>query len=752
MHILIAFVHLLLTSAKFLPGGIEDPALTGRETDTSYPLQEQVENSPLLAVADTVETTRNTLINISILENDDYDAASPVSIILMSEPSGKVERKDDGTLDYLPPPDFVGSDRFTYRIRQGEETSNTAAVVVIVKTGTAPNFNPDAKDDTATTLRGVAVTIEVLENDSDPDRDEICIAEIAPASHGTVELAPNARAVIYTPDSEFCGIDSFTYSISDGRGGIDFAVVTVEVKGCVQENQDPVVFPDFIDTNEDTPVEIEVLANDTDPDGDTLSVVQVTAPAMGKAEIKPGGVIRYTPDLNCHGSDSFEYIVSDSRDGTDTAAVVVTILPVNDKPVASDDEVFIRGVETVEIHVLENDSDVDGDVLRVSKTEKPKHGRTAIVANERIAYTPEPDFHGVVQFSYTVSDVEGATDKAVVTVHIEYSNALPVARNDTIQTLEDTPVTIDVLCNDEDDESELTLVIINAPLHGTAAIDDRNTGTKADDVVTYTPNRNYNGMDCFTYEIRDSYGEVACADVIISITSVNDPPEPPSISSPGDGVEVAIGGDSNTTPHDPDTPFTVKWEPAVDPEDDSLTYVWQLSSTKEFDPDSVILEVHADASDGLATDMGTVASALTAFGMESLQSRRFFHRVTASDGEHVVSSASSEIVLFRGTITETERAEVIPDKFTLYGCHPNPFNVSCTLRFDVPEDGDVKVEVFDLTGRLVAVIPQMHISAGTGHRFFIDAARWHSGLYVYRLIHTNRHGTSTATGFMTVIK
>ena len=125
-------------------------------------------------------------------------------------------------------------------------------------------------------------------------------------------------------------------------------------------NDPPVAVDDAISTNEDTAVTISVLANDTDADGDTLTVASVTQGSHG-AVVNNGSNVRYTPSANFHGSDSFTYTISDGHGGTDTATVIVTIGSVNDPPVAVDDAISTNEDTAVTISVLANDTDADGD-------------------------------------------------------------------------------------------------------------------------------------------------------------------------------------------------------------------------------------------------------------------------------------------------------------------------------------------------------------------------------------------------------
>lgn len=167
-------------------------------------------------------------------------------------------------------------------------------------------------------------------------------------------------------------------------------------------NQAPVAQNDTATTNEDTPVTIAVLANDTDADGDTLSVASVTNATKGTVAVSGTGVV-YTPNANANGSDTFTYVASDGT-LTATGTVTVTITPVNDPPVAISDTVTVTKDTAKLITVLSNDTDVDGDALTVASVSLPAHGTAVITDGTKVTYTPTTGYVGTDAFTYVVTD------------------------------------------------------------------------------------------------------------------------------------------------------------------------------------------------------------------------------------------------------------------------------------------------------------------------------------------------------------
>ena len=305
-------------------------------------------------------------------------------------------------------------------------------------------------------------------------------------------------------------------------GVYSFALVDVP-------NSNPVATDDTATTDEDVAATIDVLSNDTDVDGDTLSITSVTQPVNGVVA-NNGTDVTYTPDANFNGTDSFNYIVSDGNGGSDTATVTVTVNPVNDDPAATDDTAVTNEDMSVLVDVLANDTDIDGDSLSIASVTQPANG--LLVNNGMdVTYTPNPNFNGTDTLNYTVSDGNGGTSTATVNITINPVNDNPVANDDTAAADEDVSISINVLSNDTDvDGDQLVVENVTQPANGTV------TNNGAD--VTYTPNANFNGTDTFTYTVSDGNGGVDTAMVSVTINPVNDSP---TLDIRTDPVEVNEG-------------------------------------------------------------------------------------------------------------------------------------------------------------------------------------------------------------------
>lgn len=513
------------------------------------------EGTPPLARSDAYSTMEDTPLPVDaasgILLND-LTFAGPLTASLVSTTSnGTLELDADGSFLYTPNENFTGDDTFTYRVSDGERTSEPAVVTITVNPVADP---PIAVDDSATTDENTPVTIAVTSNDSDPFGAVLTILSTTQPSNGAAVIS--GTSVVYTPAPGFTGVDTFTYTVQ-GTEGTATATVTVTV---VDVNEPPVAVNDAYTTAEDTPLTIAapgVMVNDSDPDaGDTFTASLVTGPSNGTVTQNADGSLVYTPAANFSGTDTYTYRVRDAG-GLDSnvATVTITITPVPDPPVAVDDSYVVAedSVLTINAPGLKvNDSDPDTPVgdLTVTLVTGAQRGSLTLNADGSFVYTPFPDTAGSDSFVYRLSDGNGSST-ATATIAITEEPDPPVAVDDTATTSEDTAVTINVLGNDSDpDTPTLTLQSVTQPANGTAVIQSGQ--------VSYTPADGFNGQDTFTYTITDGTS-TATANVVVTVTGVNDPP-------------VAVD-DAYTTPQN--TVLNVQTPGVVgndsDPDEDQLT-------------------------------------------------------------------------------------------------------------------------------------------------------------------------------------
>jgi VCBS repeat-containing protein len=295
---------------------------------------------------------------------------------------------------------------------------------------------------------------DLLMNDTDVDGDLLTVntTPVSGPANGTLLLNSDGTFT-YTPDADFNGIDSFTYAVTDGNGGIGEGIVTITIDPV---NDAPVSVGESMTTDEDAPLTgiaaglNNLLANDTDADGDALSVntTPVVGPGNGTLVLNSDGSFTYTPRANFYGTDAFTYQVSDANGATTQAVVAILVNPMNDAPVAGSDTVSVDDGSPVVISedsLLANDSDVDGDALLVVNFTQPSDGALTQNANGDFAYTPAPGFSGVDSFTYTVADASGAQDSVLVLVAVNppAEEIIPIGPSDPTPRPDEQPTADD---------------------------------------------------------------------------------------------------------------------------------------------------------------------------------------------------------------------------------------------------------------------------------------------------------------------
>jgi CshA-type fibril repeat protein len=361
---------------------------------------------------DTATTAEDTPVTIPVLANDTDPNGDPLTIVgTPTAPNGTVTVNPDGTITYTPDEDFSGTDTITYTVTDPDGNTATSTVTVTV---TPVNDAPVAEDDAATTPEDTPVVIPVLGNDSDVDGDALTVVGTPTSPNGTVAVNPDGT-LTFTPAPDFTGTTTITYEISDGNGGTDTAVVTVTV---TPVEDAPDANPDSATTPEDTPVVIPVLANDSDPDGQPLTISGTPTAPNGTVTVNPDGTITYTPNDDFTGTDTITYTVTDPDGNEATSTVTVTVTPVNDAPEANPDTSTTPFNSPVTFAVLGNDTDVDGDTLSILGLPTSPDGTVVVNTDGTLTFTPTPGFTGAAVVTYTIVDEEGLTDTTTWTITV----------------------------------------------------------------------------------------------------------------------------------------------------------------------------------------------------------------------------------------------------------------------------------------------------------------------------------------------
>ncbi len=314
---------------------------------------------------------------------------------------------------------------------------------------------------------------------------------------------------------------------TDGKvliGGVLVSVAGIPRSGLARLLEDaPVNSPpnavnDAATTNEDNAIIISVLTNDTDPDGDALTISSITQGANGSVLNNGDSTLTYTPNANFNGGDAFTYTISDGNGGSDTATVTVTVSAVNDPPVAGSQSITTN--EDTSQAIVLSATDVDGDPLTYAVVGSPANGNLT-GGPPNLTYTTALNYNGLDSLTFKANDGVADSNIATVSIAISAVNDAPQAVNDSYTTNEDTALTVaapGVLGNDADiDSLTMLAVLVSGPAQGALILN-------ANGSFSYTPTSNYNGNDSFTYIANDGGLNSNVATVNIIINAVNDPP------------------------------------------------------------------------------------------------------------------------------------------------------------------------------------------------------------------------------------
>ncbi|EOV0915761.1 tandem-95 repeat protein, partial [Vibrio parahaemolyticus] len=413
----------------------------------------------------------------------------------------------NGVATITPTADWNGKEAITFTAKDpsGESVSQTVDFTV------APVA--DIVADKATVVEDTPTIIKVLGNDTfEGDGKVVSLDANNGPVNGSVSVNPDG-SVTYTPNDNYHGIDSFTYIVTSG-GVSESTTVNVDV---TPENDAPVAKDDTAITDEDTPVTIDVLPNDTDIDGDKLSIQSASVPeTQGKVEIVDGKLV-FTPAENFHGDAEITYTITDGA-LTDQATVNVTVNAVNDTPVVESniaDQALAEDFTPYTIDLNTAFSDVDNVDGELTFSVSGNSNIQVAIVNGIATITPTADWNGSETLTFTATDPSGESISQTVNFTVA-----PVADivADSARVVEDTPTIIKVLGNDtfEGDDKVVSLDTNNGPANGTVSVNP-------DGSVTYTPNDNYHGTDSFTY-IVTSGGVSESTTVSVDVTPVNDAP------------------------------------------------------------------------------------------------------------------------------------------------------------------------------------------------------------------------------------
>ncbi|WP_426359187.1 beta strand repeat-containing protein [Pseudocolwellia sp. HL-MZ19] len=504
---------------------------------------------------DSITVSENTSASLDVLDNDTFDSSAQVTAFTQGS-NGTVTLNSDGTGTYTPNDHFFGSDSFTYTVTSGGVTETTTVNITVTEQNDSPDVEEIADQNA---VDGQPVSIDISSFFSDANNDTLTFSTVGMPVGLSIDT--NTGIISGTLDNSSSqngpnndGIYTITVTANDGRGGtvdqsFDYTVV----------NALPTAVNDDTSTTEDTAINIDVLVNDSDPDNDTLVVIEASA-GNGTVVINVDNTLTYTPNTDFNGNDTIIYTISDGEGGESTASVNVTISAVNDAPISEGiDDQADADSSVINLDISANFTDIDGDVLTFTATGLPP-GLSLDVNTGVITGTVANNISTTGPYSVTITANDGNGESINTSFTWAFNNVPPIADDDIATTAEDEFVVISVLDNDTDPDNDTLTVIVASASHGTVTIAGDGQS------ITYTPDADFNGVDIINYRISDGQSGESTATVTVTVNAVNDAPivnTPLPDEAAIDGQDVSIDFNPYFSDVDGDTlTFTATGLPA----------------------------------------------------------------------------------------------------------------------------------------------------------------------------------------------
>ena len=412
---------------------------------------------------------------------------------------------------YTPARDFLGKDTLTYYVHDAE---NDTAQALLIYNVIPVNDAPVAVTDYAHTIEDSVVYIYPMVNDY--DAEDVTVSKCHIVSQGTKgSCVVDSNAIIYTPEPNLWGLDSFTYTVEDAYEVIsEPATVYITIDSV---NEVPILKNISINITEDENDTIDVLSTAQSPDFSALTLFAVSSGNIGTATISGGQVI-YTPEANYSGKDTLAYCIHDAENDTAVAYLCYNIIPVNDAPVAVNDTLSTLEDEAFVLDILANDYDAeDSTVIDYTILSQPKLGAISTDSLE-VTYTPQENIWGCDSFTYVVFDMQRVMSQvATVYIRIDSVNEAPVLSDFKVNVTEEENDTCNVMLLAQSlDFSALTLVSVSQGSHGKARVNAHS--------VIYTPDHNFAGLDTVCYSVKDAENDTSSAFIFYNVSAENDAP------------------------------------------------------------------------------------------------------------------------------------------------------------------------------------------------------------------------------------
>jgi len=458
----------------------------------------QLANIPPVANSQNVNVLRNATQNI-VLNASDADA-NPLTYAVITPPTHGTLSGTPPNLVYQPATGYMGGDSFTFLANDGSADSNLATVTIIV---IEFNTAPVANDLQVITPRNVAIPFTLTA--SDAENDPVSFTIVNDPTRGSLSGTP--PNLIYTPNLDVFGTDSFTFKVNDGTTDSNLGTVTITISPVLNPpNTQPVANGQNVNTTRNQAKSMTLTGSDAE--NATLVFTVVDNPTHGQLSgVAP--TLTYQPAAGYVGADSFTFKVSDGDLESTLATVNINIIAFNSAPTANSQTTNTGRNQAKQITLTATDA--DNDPLTYALLSQPANG-TLSGSAPNLTYTPQPGFFGTDSFTFKVNDGQADSNTATISINISEGalNSAPTANNQTVGTAQATPKQITLSASDADN-NPLTYVIVGQPANGTLSGSGPN--------LTYTPQPGFFGTDSFTFKVNDGQADSNTATVTINVAA-----------------------------------------------------------------------------------------------------------------------------------------------------------------------------------------------------------------------------------------
>ncbi len=492
-------------------------------------------NTAPIAVDDTDDVAEDGSVVINLLGNDsdaDGDALTIASLGAVAH--GTLVDNGDGTVTYTPNANFNGPDSFTYTVDDGQGGSATASVSVAVSSvndvPTALAFVGSTSVAEDISVGSVIGTISA----SDVDGDTLSFA-LSGASADLFEIVGDQVRVAKPLDFETATSHDLQLSVTDGNGGTSNQPLSITVTD-VNEGGDPVDPAEAIQANDDTAsvdedssIVIDLLSNDSAPNGDGIAISIIGKANYGSITDNFDGTVTYTPNVNYSGIDTFDYQIIDSNNNISNATVTIDVSNINDVPVVKNWGGIVSAEGNAIYNLLGYATDNDSDELKIINISAASKGSYTLSDYNQLVYTKNEGATGIEELIYTVTDPSGATATGTIRIDLSNENNAPIVQNEDMIIVdgqeqkrtgfEDQAMILNnVIANDTDPDGD-AIFIGNFLYSKQGELIDNGDGS-----LTFIPEKEFSGEAILVYSITDGINNTTTV-TRVDIVSVNDTPD-----------------------------------------------------------------------------------------------------------------------------------------------------------------------------------------------------------------------------------